>query len=101
MTGHDPEQLLDALGAGPFDSETQLLALPAVRAVYAAFDTAPAVVPRGVVLGSVVLVDVVDDDSTSPWAVPGQKHWLLTDPDPWPEPLPAKGDLGLWDWPRD
>lgn len=57
----------------------------------------PAVVPRGVILGSVVLADVVTD-STSPWAEPGCKHWLLTDPEPWPEPVPAKGDLGIWTW---
>lgn len=59
----------------------------------------PAAVPRGVVLGSVVLVDVVDD-ADSPWAELGQKHWLLEDPQPWPEPVTAKGDLGLWDWPH-
>jgi ASCH domain len=60
----------------------------------------PAVVPRGVILGSVVLVDVVDG-SPSPWAEPGLKHWLLEDPQPWREPVPAKGDLGLWEWSRD
>jgi ASCH domain len=57
----------------------------------------PALVPRGVILGSVVLVDVVDN-STSPWAEPGAWHWLLEDPQPWPEPVPSKGDLGLWDY---
>jgi hypothetical protein len=57
----------------------------------------PAVVPRGAILGSVVLVDVVND-STSPWAEPGAWHWLLEDPQPWSEPVPAKGELGIWDW---
>jgi hypothetical protein len=57
----------------------------------------PALVPRGVVLGSVILDDVVDD-SDSPWAEPGQQHWVLQDPRPWPGPVPAKGDLGLWEW---
>jgi hypothetical protein len=60
----------------------------------------PAVVPRGVILGSVVLADVVDD-SCSPWAEPGCKHWLLRDPHLWPDPVPAKGDLGLWNYPRE
>ncbi len=59
----------------------------------------PADVPRGVILGAVTLTDVVQD-SESPWAEPGQMHWLLADPEPWPEPVPAKGDLGLWDWER-
>jgi hypothetical protein len=53
--------------------------------------------PRGVILGSVRLVDVVDD-SDSPWAEPGQHHWVLEGPEPWPEPVPAKGDLGLWEF---
>jgi ASCH domain len=57
----------------------------------------PEILPRGVLLGSVVLADIVDD-SPSPWAMPGSLHWLLEDPRPWPEPVPAKGDLGLWDW---
>ena len=57
----------------------------------------PEDLPRGVILGSVVLANVVDDND-SPWAEPGQRHWLLEDPRPWPEPVPAKGDLGLWDW---
>ena len=36
------------------------------------------------------------------WADPGDLwHWLLANRKPWPEPVPARGDLGLWDWPRD
>jgi hypothetical protein len=54
----------------------------------------PAVVSRGAIIGTVRLVDVVDD-SDSPWAIPGQMHWLLADPQPWHAPIPAKGDLGL------
>jgi hypothetical protein len=57
----------------------------------------PAVVRRGAILGSVRLVDVVDD-ADSPWAEPGQQHWLLADPQPWAELVPAKGKLGLWDY---
>jgi len=57
----------------------------------------PADVPRGVILGSVRLVDVVDD-SDSPWAEPGQRHWQIEDPQPWPVPAAAKGDLGLWEF---
>ena len=57
----------------------------------------PEDLPAGVILGSVRLVDVVDD-SDSPWAEPGQRHWQLEDPQPWPVPVVAKGDLGLWDF---
>lgn len=29
---------------------------------------------------------------------PGRFAWLLTDVKPLPEPIPAKGALGLWEW---
>ena len=51
--------------------------------------------PRGVVLGTVELIDVVRD-SDSPWAVGGAWHWVLSDPRPWPTPYPTVGRLGLW-----
>jgi hypothetical protein len=60
----------------------------------------PRDLPNGVILGSVVLADVVTN-STSPWADPGQKHWLVRDPIPWPAPIPALGKLGLWEWTPD
>jgi hypothetical protein len=53
--------------------------------------------PMGVILGSVELYDVVTD-SRSPWAEPGQKHWLMRDPKPWLRPIKANGELGLWEW---
>jgi hypothetical protein len=53
--------------------------------------------PRGAIVGSVVLTGVVDD-SPSPWAEAGQQHWLLEDPEPWPRPAAARGDLGVWDY---
>ena len=54
--------------------------------------------PRGVVLGSVELHDC-RQDSGSRWALPGQWHWLVRDPRPLPEPVPARGQLGVWNWP--
>ncbi len=51
--------------------------------------------PRGVILGTVQLIDVVLD-SDSPWAAPGAWHWLLGSPCPWETPVPATGRLGLW-----
>jgi hypothetical protein len=83
---------------GPLAIHASLRPDPEGRAFMAALGIdVPEDLPRGVILGSVVLVDVVDD-SDSPWAEPGQRHWLLEDPQPWPEPVPAKGDLGLWEF---
>jgi hypothetical protein len=52
-------------------------------------------VPRGAIIGYVTLTDCIRD-SPSPWAEPGDWHWLLADPVPLPEPFPARGKLGLW-----
>ncbi|WP_315913597.1 hypothetical protein [Arthrobacter sp. lap29] len=37
-------------------------------------------------------------DLCSPWAQDGMWHWPLTHPQPLNTPVPAKGQLGLWDW---
>lgn len=50
---------------------------------------------RGALLGHVNLLDVVTD-SESDWAIPGQFHWLLSDPVLLPEPIPMPGRLSLW-----
>lgn len=50
--------------------------------------------PTGVVLGSVVLVDVVRD-SRSRWADPAAFHWVLTDAQLLPTPVPRRGRPGL------
>jgi len=54
----------------------------------------PTDLPTGAVLGTVTVTGCVRD-ATSPWAEPGQWHWLLADPRPWPEPVPCRGRLGL------
>jgi hypothetical protein len=51
--------------------------------------------PRGVLLGTVDLVDVVTD-STSPWADPTCFHWILVNPRLLARPIPCRGDRGLW-----
>lgn len=53
--------------------------------------------PRGVILGTVTVLDCVRGH-TSPWAIDDCWHWILTDPRPLDTPLPAAGKLGLWDW---
>jgi hypothetical protein len=51
--------------------------------------------PHGAILGTVELIDCVRD-STSPWAIADNWHWLLADPRPFVMPIPATGRLGLW-----
>jgi hypothetical protein len=50
--------------------------------------------PAGAIIGTVQLVTCIRD-SCSPWAEPGQWHWILKDPQPC-DPRPARGRLGLW-----
>ncbi|WP_187414102.1 ASCH domain-containing protein [Nonomuraea sp. PA05] len=54
--------------------------------------------------GSIVavaeLVDVVRD-SPSPWAAPGQCHWLLANVRPVAEPVPCRGWQNVWDVPPE
>lgn len=51
--------------------------------------------PTGVILGTVELLDVIED-SSSPWAIDRQFHWVLGNPRPLPTLIPMKGRLGLW-----
>jgi len=62
--------------------------------------------PRGVVLGVVELVDVIDMASAGvksralahdPLAC-GPFCWILSNPRPLAKPIPARGRLVLWDW---
>ncbi len=61
----------------------------------------------GHVIGVVDLVDVHPDctehieayghtPTCSPWAMAGHHHLTLANPLPLPEPIPARGRLGLW-----
>jgi ASCH domain len=54
----------------------------------------PEPLPRGVILGSVELVDCVDD-SDSPWALPGHYHWVFRSPRRLVRPVAAAGSLGF------
>jgi hypothetical protein len=53
--------------------------------------------PAGVLLGTVDLYDIAED-STSPWARKGDHHWLIRNPQPFSNPVPWRGQMGLW-WP--
>ena len=50
---------------------------------------------RSVILGRVTVTGIVRDAS-SPWARPGQYHWLLADPRPVPLALPLRGRMKVW-----
>jgi ASCH domain len=54
----------------------------------------PEPLPRGVILGSVELVDCVED-SDSPWAIPGHYHWVLRSPRLLVRSVPAVGSLSF------
>lgn len=54
----------------------------------------PDELPAGGIIGQVNLTGCVRD-SRSPWAIPGQWHWLLADPIMLPF-TPARGQMGLW-----
>jgi hypothetical protein len=51
---------------------------------------------HGVIIGSVELTDCIPD-SDSPWTRRTNRwRWVLADPQPWAEPVPARGQMGLW-----
>jgi hypothetical protein len=53
--------------------------------------------PHGAIVGTAVIDGChLDDDCCRPWGEPGAWHWSLTDVRALPEPIPAKGMLGLW-----
>ena len=71
---------------------------------------ATATIPRGAVLGTVRLDGIFtttaalrQNDMTALERElgdysPGRYAWLLGAPDRFPDPIPARGSLGLWDW---
>jgi hypothetical protein len=62
----------------------------------------PADLPLGAIVGVARLVEIHHcpaGRSCSPWARPGVYHWRISDPRPLPEPIPARGHLGLWELP--
>jgi len=53
---------------------------------------------RGAILGVVDLVDAhrEQDGCCAPWGLPDSVHLVLENPRPLPEPIPSRGQLGLW-----
>lgn len=64
--------------------------------------------PRGCVIAICKLVDCIPTDNMTQKQIeieqyfgdftPGRFAWILEDIQPLPEPMPAKGKQGLWDW---
>ena len=53
--------------------------------------------PAGALIpGTVRVIDCVRD-SKSEWAIPGQWHWQLADPQPFASPIPAKRQTRIVD----
>ena len=75
--------------AGVRTDPAGLLLVPADRL------TDPLLAARGVILGSVELVDCVRD-ARSRWAAKGAWHWVLENPRLLRHPIPAVGRLGFW-----
>lgn len=58
---------------------------------------------KGHIIAIATLKEIVQLDPTDPqfkpWAIQGQHHWVLKDAKGFSEPIPAKGKLGLWNYP--
>jgi len=52
--------------------------------------------PRGAIIGEVDIVDCVRD-SKSPWAIPGQYHFILKKPEAYRILIPCRGKLGFFE----
>lgn len=81
----------------------QVDADPRCAALFAALGILPPVnLVRGCILGSVKMVDVVplEGVSSDPWAF-GPWCWILESPVLFPEPVPWKGQLSLFDIPLE
>lgn len=63
-------------------------------------DLEPRFFPRGAIVGTANLVDVIRD-SDSPWAVPGAYHLVLKNAKPLATPVPYRGQQGLWNVPDE
>lgn len=59
--------------------------------------------PTGAYLGSARLVGVHREHNgcCQPWGDHGQYHWVLAEPETFPEPVPGPGRLGLYRTPGD
>lgn len=53
----------------------------------------------GALIGTAELVDCVwSDRPVMPWGEPSAWHWMLDNVKPLRKPIPARGQLGLWEY---
>lgn len=53
----------------------------------------------GALIGTAELVDCIySDDLVGPWGEPYAWHWVLDNVRPLKRPIPARGQLGLWEY---
>ncbi len=50
----------------------------------------------GAIIGEITITDCIKD-SKSPWAVPGQNHFVLANPVLYDKPIPYRGQLGFFE----
>jgi len=53
-----------------------------------------------VILGTVALIDCFDNYPSS-WTVRGMSQWILSDPRPFRQPIPWRGQQGLFEVPDE
>ena len=89
---------VDAFAMAAYLRDLRLLDIPVAR------------LPRGAVVARCTLVDVVPVRHIAALTTEerllgdyseGRFAWILEDAEAFPEPIPARGALGLWDWTPD
>jgi ASCH domain len=55
-------------------------------------------IPTGAIIGAVEIVDIVEN-SSSPWAMKNNYHWILKNPILFRDPIVCNGQLSLWNYP--
>jgi hypothetical protein len=87
-----PARILIHSATAPDRSPEALAALAACR-----IDPTEENFPLGVVVGSVLVITSKLVSPLDPMARYGRVAWLLAEPAPLAVPVPARGQLGLWD----
>lgn len=53
----------------------------------------------GLIMGAVQLIEIAQNQNQSnDWALPDQYHWIIARPELLITPIPARGNLGIWEF---